>query len=215
VAHQLDSLSQKSKFLSTKKLYSIKNRSKKMDNETFKSAKDFIKHWYIVLIIGIVFIVIGVWVIPIPEATFVSLSILFSIAFLITGILEIISSIDFQNEFDGWEQSLAIGIFDIIIGLTILIQSEISIVALQLMVGFVILYRSVMGINWLIQMSDYDVPGWSWLLFISIISVALSILILGKPAFVEMTISSSTGLALISVGIFYTYLSLALKKLKK
>ena len=186
-----------------------------MDNETFKSAKDFIKHWYIVLIIGIVFIVIGVWVIPTPEATFVSLSILFSIAFLITGILEIISSIDFQNEFDGWEQSLAIGIFDIIIGLTILIQSEISIVALQLMVGFVILYRSVMGINWLIEMSDYDLPGWSWLLFISIISVALSILILGKPAFVEMTISLSTGLALISVGIFYTYLSLALKKLKK
>lgn len=193
----------------------ITNKGEKMDNDTFKPVKDFIKHWYIVLIIGIVFIVIGVFVIPTPETTFVSLSILFSIAFLITGILEIISSIDFQNKFDGWEQSLAIGIFDIIIGLTILIQSEISIVALQLMVGFVILYRSVMGINWLIEMSDYDVPGWGWLLFISIISGALSILILGKPTFVEMTISLLTGLALISVGIFYTYLSLALKKLKK
>jgi uncharacterized membrane protein HdeD (DUF308 family) len=64
-------------------------------------------------------------------------------------------------------------------------------------------------------MSDYDVPGWNWLLFISIISIALSILILGKPAFVEMSISFLTGLALISVGIFYTYLSLTLKKLKK
>jgi len=185
-----------------------------MYNETFKSAKDFIKHWYVVLIIGIVFIVTGVWVIPISEATFVSLSILFSIAFLITGILEIISSIDFQNKFDGWEQSLAIGIFDIIIGLAILMQSEISIVVLQLMVGFVILYRSVMGINWLIEMSDYDLPGWNWLLFISIISVVLSILILVKPVFVEMTISFLTGLALVSVGIFYTYLSFELKKLK-
>jgi uncharacterized membrane protein HdeD (DUF308 family) len=82
------------------------------------------------------------------------------------------------------------------------------------MVGFVILYRSVMGINWLFETSDYDLPGWNWLLFISIISVALSILILGKPVFVEITISFLTGLALISVGIFYTYLSLELKKLK-
>lgn len=185
-----------------------------MDNETFKSAKDVIKHWYIVLIIGIIFIVIGIWVIPTPEAAFASLSILFSIAFLITGILEIISSIDFRNKFDGWEQSLAIGIFDIIIGLIIPMQSEITIVALQLMVGFVILYRSVMGINWLIGMNDYDIPSWSWLLIISIISGALSILILGKPAFVEMTISLLTGLALISVGIFYISLSLAIKKLK-
>ena len=185
-----------------------------MNNETFKSAKDFIKHWYIVLIIGIIFIVIGMWVIPTPEVSFVSLSILFGITFLITGILEIISSIDFRNKFDGWEQSLAIGIFDVIIGLIIPIQSDISIVVLQLMVGFVILYRSIMAGNWLIRMSDYNLPGRSWLLFISIISVALSILILTKPAFVEMTISLLTGLALISIGIFYICFSLAIKKLK-
>ncbi|MBK6913565.1 MAG: DUF308 domain-containing protein [Ignavibacteriales bacterium] len=185
-----------------------------MDNNNFKSAKDVIKHWYIVLIIGVIFIGLGMWVIPTPEAAFVSLSILFSITFLITDILEIISSIDFRNKFDGWEQSLAIGFFDVIIGLMIPMQSEISIVVLQLMVGFVMLYRSVMGINWLIGMNDYDIPSWSWLLIISIISGALSILILGKPAFVEMTISLLTGLALISVGIFYISLSLAIKKLK-
>jgi uncharacterized membrane protein HdeD (DUF308 family) len=199
--------------MNTQKPFSIK-KGEKMHNDTFKSAKEFIKHWYIVLVVGIIFSVIGIWVIPTPETEFVSLSILFSVAFLITGILEIISSIDFRNKFDGWEQSLAIGIFDVIIGLIIPMQSEISNVALQLMVGFVILYRSVMGINWLIGMNDYDVPGWSWLLFISIISGALSILILGKPAFVEMTISLLTGLALISIGIFYICLSLAIKKLK-
>ena len=186
-----------------------------MHNDTFKPAKEFIKHWYIVLIVGIIFTVFGIRVISTPEAAFVSLSILLSIAFLITGILEIISSIDLQNRFDGWEQSVAIGIFDVIIGLIIPMQSEISIVVLQLMVGFVILYRSIMGINWLIGMNDYDVPGWSWLLFISIISGALSILILGKPAFVEMTISLLTGLALISIGIFYICLSLAIKKITK
>ncbi len=203
-----------SEFIYTKKILFNKNQEKKMDNDTFKSAKDFIKNWYMVLIVGIIFSVIGIWVIATPDAAFVSLSILFSIAFLITGILEIISSIDFRNKFDGWEQSLAIGIFDVIIGLIIPMQSEISIVVLQLMVGFVILYRSIMGINWLIGMNDYDVPGWSWLLIISIISGALSILILGKPAFVEMTISLLTGLALISIGIFYISLSLAIKKLK-
>jgi uncharacterized membrane protein HdeD (DUF308 family) len=203
-----------SEFIHTKKILFNKNQEKKMDNDTFKSAKDFIKNWYMVLIVGIIFSVIGIWVIATPDAAFVSLSILFSIAFLITGILEIISSIDFRNKFDGWEQSLAIGIFDVIIGLIIPMQSEISIVVLQLMVGFVILYRSIMGINWLIGMNDYDVPGWSWLLIISIISGALSILILGKPAFVEMTISLLTGLALISIGIFYISLSLAIKKLK-
>ena len=35
-----------SEFIYTKKILFNKNQEKKMDNDTFKSAKDFIKNWY-------------------------------------------------------------------------------------------------------------------------------------------------------------------------
>jgi uncharacterized membrane protein HdeD (DUF308 family) len=73
-----------------------------MYNETFKSIKDAINHWYLLLILGIIFIVTGIWAIITPAATYLSLAILFSVAFFVTGILEIIFSISYRKQLDGW-----------------------------------------------------------------------------------------------------------------
>ena len=52
-----------------------------MLNETFKSINEDIKHWYLPLIIGIIFLIIGIWAIITPEATYLSLAMLFSVTF--------------------------------------------------------------------------------------------------------------------------------------
>ena len=186
-----------------------------MYNDTFKSIKDAIKHWYLPLILGIIFIAIGVYAIITPAATYLSLALFFSVAFFVTGILEIISSISFRKQLDGWGWSLAAGILDFIIGLILIINPQISIITLPLFVGFVVLYRSIMDITWSIEMKKYKVSEWGWLLFTGILGVIFSFILLWNPLFAGLTAAVFTGIALITVGTFHVYFSFVLKKLKK
>ncbi len=186
-----------------------------MLDDTFKSVKDTIKHWYLPLILGIIFIVIGIWAIITPVETYLSLAILFSVAFLVIGIIEIITSISFRKQLDGWGWSLASGILSSIIGVILIIHPQISIITLPLFIGFVVLYRSIMAIAWSIELKKYRVSDWGWLLFSGILGVILSFILLWKPFFAGLTVAVFTGLALIAVGIFNINFSIDLKKLKK
>lgn len=185
-----------------------------MYNDAIKSIKDTIKHWYLPLILGIIFIAIGVWAIVTPEATYLSLALLFSVSFLVIGILEIISSISFRKQLDGWGWLLTSGILGLILGVILIIHPQISIITLPLFVGFLVLYRSIMAIAWSIEMKKYKISEWGWLLFTGILGVIFSFILMWNPFFAGLTVAVFTGIALITVGIFHIYFSIGLKKLK-
>ena len=140
-----------------------------MYKETFKLIKDTIKHWYLLLVLGIIFIIVGMLAIITPVAAYLSLAILFSVTFFVTGVLEIIFSIIYKKQFDSWGWTLASGILDFIIGLILILNPQISIITLPLFVGFVVLYRSMMAIAWSIELKKYSVSNWGWLLFTGIL----------------------------------------------
>jgi uncharacterized membrane protein HdeD (DUF308 family) len=185
-----------------------------MYNDTIKSLKDTIKHWYLPLILGIIFIIVGIWAIITPAATYLSLALLFSVTFFVTGILEIIFSISYRKQIDGWGWSLASGILSSIIGLLLIIYPQISIITLPLFVGFVVLFHSIMAIAWSIEFKKYKVSDWGWLLFTGIVGVILSFILLWNPFIAGLTVAVFTGIALITIGIFHIHFSIELKKLK-
>lgn len=186
-----------------------------MFNEAIESIKDTIKHWYLPLILGILFIIVGIWAIITPAATYLSLAILFSVTFFVIGVLEIIFSISHRKQLDGWGWTLASGILGFIMGLLLIIYPQISIITLPLFVGFVVLYRSMMAIAWSIELKKYKVSNWGWLLFAGILGVIFSFILLMNPLFAGLTVAVFTGIALITIGIFHIHFSIELKKLKK
>lgn len=185
-----------------------------MFNDTIESIKDTIEHWYLPLILGVIFIAIGIWAIITPTATYLSLAILFSVTFFVTGILEIIFSISHRKQLDGWGWSLTSGILVLIIGLILILNPQISIITLPLFVGFVVLYRSMMAIAWSIELKKYGVSNWGWLLFAGILGVIFSFLLIMNPVITGLTVAVLTGIALITIGIFHIHFSIELKKLK-
>jgi uncharacterized membrane protein HdeD (DUF308 family) len=186
-----------------------------MYNETFKSIKDTIKHWYLPLILGILFIIVGVWAIITPVSTYLSLAILFSVTFFAAGFLEIIYSISYRKQLDGWGWSLASGILSFIIGVLLIIYPQVSIITLPLFVGFVVLFHSSMAIAWSIELKKYKVSNWGWLLFAGILGVIFSFILLMNPLIAGLTVAVFTGISFITIGIFHIHFSIELKKLKK
>ncbi len=186
-----------------------------MFNEAIESVKDTIKHWYLPLILGILFIIVGILAIITPQATYLSLALIFSMTFLFVGILEIVFSISHRKQLDGWGWSLASGILSFIIGVLLIIYPQVSIITLPLFVGFVVLFHSIMSIAWSIELKKYKVSNWGWLLFAGILGAIFSFLLMLNPVFAGLTIAIWTGIALITIGIFHIQFSIELKKLKK
>jgi uncharacterized membrane protein HdeD (DUF308 family) len=184
-----------------------------MATNVLKVIKNSVKHWYLPLITGILFIAVGILVFTTPAESYVVLSVIFSFSFLITGAFDIFFSISNRNEMEGWGWDLSLGILSLLVGILMLIHPEISMVTLPFFVGFVLLFRSIMAIGVSLELRNYYILDWGYLLAIGIIGTMFSLILLWNPAFAGLSLVMWTALAFIALGAFSIYLSLKLKKL--
>ena len=70
-----------------------------METNYFLNNSKF-RDWYLPLILGIIFVILGVVIVKTPVQFFITLSILFSITFLTSGILEIAYTISNRRRLD-------------------------------------------------------------------------------------------------------------------
>lgn len=101
-----------------------------------KQVRNAVKHWYLPLIAGILFLILGIYTLASPLESFVALSFLFSLTFLFSGLIEVIFSISNKNEIDNWGWSLFFGIVNLLVGLLLIIHPEISMATLPFMLVF-------------------------------------------------------------------------------
>lgn len=186
-----------------------------MNNLFFKQIKQSVKHWYLHLIVGLIFIAVGFWVFTSPIQSYAAFTILFSISFLISGIMEIFFAISNRNVLENWGWTLAMGIITTLVGFMLIANPEISALTLALYVGFMIMLRSFWAIGSALDLKDYGVKGWGISLFIGILGVLFSALLILKPAISGMTLVIWTGLALFASGAFNLFLSIKMRKIHK
>lgn len=177
--------------------------------------KTIARNWWLELVMGVLFIAVGVWVIFTPATSYAALSIFFAITFLISGIMETSFAISSRKYVEGWGWSLAGGIVDTLVGLLLVSKPAFTMAVLPFYVGFALLFRSSLAIGLSFELSRLKVPDWGMLLFIGIAGVILSFIMIWNPVFAGLTIIAYTAMTFISVGIFKIYLSFRLKKLDK
>lgn len=181
------------------------------NNNLLQSAK----YWYLILILGIILVIVGIWVFSTPVLSFTTLSLLFAMSFFVTGILEIIYAIGNRKEMANWGWSLVGGIIDLLIGILLMSLPLTSMMFLAYYVGFGILFRSVMAIGNAIDLKKLRVGDWGYFLFLGILGLLFSFILIWNPVFAGLTIVFYTGMAFIIMGIFQIYLSFRLRKIKK
>lgn len=185
-----------------------------MENNIFKTVKNAIKHWYLFLLIGIIFIITGIYTFTRPLEAYVALSIVFSISFLISGISEIAFSIANRDEIHNWGWSLVFGIFTLLIGIMLIRNPAISITTLPFYVGFLVMFRAMNAISYAIDLKSYGVLDWGNLLALGILGLIFAFILLWNPLFAGLSIIVWTAIAFITIGIYNVYLSLKMRKLK-
>ena len=184
-------------------------------SEIIKTVKSTVKHWYIPLIIGLMFVGVGLWTMFRPLESYLGLAWLFIISFIVSGIFEIYFAIANKNELDHWGWELANGIFGLIIGIAMFIRPELSIVTLPIYIGFIVLFRSVMAISSSLELKKYGVLDWGNLMGIGILGTIFAFILIWNPLFAGLTLVVWTGIAMLTIGGFGIYFAIKLKKLDK
>ena len=180
----------------------------------FKTIKKTVKHWYVPAIIGALLTVLGIYLFTVPLETYATLAVLFSISFLVTGILETWFSIQNKEELEGWGWHLTSGLFSLAIGILLVAKPEISAVTLPMFVGFSLLFRAFQGLGFAFELKNYGVLKWGNLAIASVLGIIFSFVLIFNPAFTGISLVVMTALTFIFVGISGIVMAFQLKKLK-
>lgn len=180
-----------------------------------KTAQSTVKRWWISLILGVLFIVMGIWIFRTPLESFITLSIIFSMIILFSGIFGIIFSIAERKDLKGWGWYLTGGILDLVIGLLLVSHPVMTMAILPLYIGFWLLFQGIFSVGFSFQLNSYNVPNWGWLLFFGILTVLFAILLLANPIIASLSIVYMASFAFVFAGIFRVMLAFDLKRIHK
>lgn len=92
----------------------------------FGTINKTINHWYIPLVVGIIFIATGIYTFVSPLESYAALAILFSISFIISGASEIAFSLLNKEVLNNWGWFLALGVLTLIVGVLLFVNPAVS-----------------------------------------------------------------------------------------
>lgn len=174
-----------------------------------------VKQWWLSLTAGIVYIAIGTWVLMNPVKSFLALTNIFIIGFTIIGVINVFYAINNRKILEHWGWALMAGLIDLAIALVLLTTPEISMFVLPLYVGFVLMFRSIIGIGFSTYLAHYKVRNWGVVLTLSVLGVIFSLMMIWNPVFGAFTLTLYTAAALLSVGFSQIGMAYELRRYQK
>ncbi len=182
-------------------------------NEIIERLDSAVKNWWVSLLLGVLYIGLAIWLLMYPGVTYETLSIVFSVCILMTGIFEIAFSLS-NTKMPNWGWYLAGGIMDLIVGVMLMSYPGLSEAVLPMILAFWLMFRGFTGIGLSFDAKSFGSKNWGWLLFISILAILCSIGIIWMPAVGAMTYVVVTAMAFFVAGFYRIALSMDLKGLK-
>ncbi len=173
-----------------------------------------IKHWWLILILGILLVLGGIWVVRTPLQSYLALSILFVVLLLVNGTFQIIFSLSNRHKLPGWGWYLSGGILEFLIGVYLMSYPAISMTVLPFVVGFWLIFRGISVIAYSTELKAGGVRGWGWLMVLGILLTIFSFLIIMNPVIGAVYLVFWTAFSLIFMGISYIMFSLKLREVK-
>ena len=171
------------------------------ENLMSKAARA-VKHWWLLLISGLLCIVAGILVFIFPMESYMTLSILFGILMLIVGAAQLVIASTSGNYLAMRGYVIAGGILDLLLGIFLCLYPAVTVVLLPIMLGIWMMYHSFMIIAFGGDLETFRIGGSAWVTVGGILLLLLSILILVNPFSAGIaTVIVVTGVGLLVFGL--------------
>lgn len=171
------------------------------ENLMSKAARA-VKHWWLLLLSGLLCIVAGILVFIFPMESYMTLSIIFGVLMLIVGAAQLIIASTSGNYLAMRGYVIAGGILDLLLGIFLCIYPAVTVVLLPIMLGIWMMYHSFMIIAFGGDLETFKIGGSAWVTIGGILLLLLSILILVNPFSAGIaTVIVVTGVGLLVFGL--------------
>lgn len=175
-----------------------------------------IRHWWLMLVVGILSVIAGILVFVFPLETYVTLSILFGVLMILVGAAQLILSSSSNNYLMMRGYFIVGGVLDVLLGLFLCLYPGITIFLLPILLGIWMLYHSFMIIAFGGDLDTFDAGGHGFVVGSGILLLILAILILMNPFSAGIAaVVVLTGIGLVVFGLILIMLSVRLRYLHK
>lgn len=184
--------------------------------KTFIDQIDYaVKNWWMSLLVGILYIIIAIYLMFAPLASYIVLSILFSISMFVSGLLEIAFAFSNKKIISSWGWYLTGGIVDLILGILLMANPGLSMSVLPFILAFWLMFRGFSATGYSLDLKRYGTQNWGWYMAFGILAILCSIGIIWQPGAGAFTLVYLIAYALLIIGIFRVMLGIELKSLHK
>ena len=179
-----------------------------------KKISRAIRHWWLMLVVGILSVIAGILVFVFPLETYVTLSIAFGVLMLLVGAAQLIVSASSDNYLMMRGYFIVGGVLDVLLGLFLCLYPGITIFLLPILLGIWMLYHSFMMIAFGGDLGTFGLRGQGETVAGGILLLLLSILILMNPFSAGIAaVVVLTGVGLVIFGLTLIMLSVRLRRL--
>ena len=179
-------------------------------------ASRAIRHWWLMLVAGILCIAAGICIFVFPVESYVTLSIMFGVLMLLVGAGQLVIASTSGNYLMMKGYFIVGGILDLILGIFLCVYPGVTLVVLPFMMGLWLMYHSFMLISFGGDMDTFKISGSGSMVILGILILVLSIFVLLNPFSAGVvTVLVVAGAGLILLGITFCMVASKLKELKK
>ena len=181
-------------------------------NNVMSRAGKMVKRWWLLLMLGLLIMAAGIVVFCFPAESYMTLSVIFGVLMLVSGISELVVSLGSRNFFMMRGYSVVGAVLDLLLGIFLCCFPGVTLVVLPVVLGIWLLYHSFMIIGFGGDLSTFRLGGSGWVIAGGL--MVFSLLMLIMPLTVGMAaIALVTGLAFLFAGALIVALSLQLKRM--
>lgn len=183
------------------------------ENLTSKAGRA-VRHWWLMMVAGILTVAAGIAVFVFPMESYVALSILIGILMLAVGAAQLIVALTSGNYLAMRGYMVVGGIIDVLLGLFLCVYPGVTFALLPVMLGIWMMYHSFMMISFGGDLETFNIGGSTSVVVGGILLLLLSIMVLANPFSAGVaTVVVMAGLGLIVLGLLLCWLALKLKNI--
>ena len=179
-----------------------------------RRASRMVKHWWLMLIAGLLCIVAGIVVFVFPVQSYVALSIMFGVLILLVGAAQLIVASSSRNYLAMKGYWVVGGVMDVVLGILLCIYPNVTLVLLPVMLGIWMMYHSFMILAFGGDMENFKMSGSGMTICGGILLLILSVIILLNPFGAGVaSVLIVAGVGLIVFGCIFCMLAMKLRRI--
>jgi uncharacterized membrane protein HdeD (DUF308 family) len=183
--------------------------------ESTQNPRKLIRSWWVYLLNGILFIVLGIWMLTMPSESLRTFSIIIGLIVGLSGLTEVILSIYYRKKHEEWVWNASGGALDLIIGALILFDPRVFLILITVAISLSLIVAAIILIRSAILSKRERHSSWSWKLGFGVVILLLAIVLMLQPEVLAITMMFWMGISFISLGILRILLAFQMHSILK